>query len=145
MKTLSQNIKKISVVTGLFLGAFVLSAFAEEWKPATVAAPGGNTGAPINVTDKAQAKIGTFAIGQKDPMPISEGLSFKVLGVAELGALFVKGGGRFLGDVGIGTDSPTKRLEVVGGPIKATGGLIIETVSSDPVSPETGRMWLVIP
>ena len=39
----------------------------------------------------------------------------------------------------------TYGLDVVNAPIKATGGLIIETrtaVTGDPVSPETGRMWL---
>jgi hypothetical protein len=36
-------------------------------------------------------------------------------------------------------------LEVVGGPIKATGGLIIETRATDPLpaNVETGRMWLL--
>lgn len=28
-------------------------------------------------------------------------------------------------------------------PVKATGGLIIETRTTDPSSPETGRMWLI--
>src|SRR3989344_4767284 len=43
---------------------------------------------------------------------------------------------------GIGPAAPETKLEVVGGPIKATGGLIIETRNDDPDSPETGRMWL---
>jgi len=48
------------------------------------------------------------------------------------------------GNVGIGTMTPgTNKLEVVGGPIKATGGLIIETrIGSDPESPATGQIWL---
>ncbi|MBN2589669.1 MAG: hypothetical protein JXA96_07395 [Sedimentisphaerales bacterium] len=44
--------------------------------------------------------------------------------------------------VGIGTSSPSVKFEVQGGPIKATGGLIIETRTSDPSNPVTGQIWL---
>ena len=46
------------------------------------------------------------------------------------------------GNVGIGTTSPGAKLDVQGGPIRARGGLIIETRTSDPASPATGQMWL---
>jgi hypothetical protein len=46
------------------------------------------------------------------------------------------------GNVGVGTNAPSAKLEVAGGPIKATGGLIIETRDSDPCSPVTGQIWL---
>lgn len=46
------------------------------------------------------------------------------------------------GNVGIGTVSPSTRLEVSGGAIKATGGLIIETRTDDPATPANGQMWV---
>jgi len=46
------------------------------------------------------------------------------------------------GNVGVGTASPTAKLEVSGGAIKASGGFIIEIRTSDPVALETGQMWL---
>jgi hypothetical protein len=49
------------------------------------------------------------------------------------------------GNVGIGTGraDPAAKLEVQGGPIKATGGLIIETRDADPANPVEGQIWLV--
>lgn len=47
------------------------------------------------------------------------------------------------GNVGIWTNTPTQKLEVVWWSIKASGWFIIETRASNPASPETGRMWLI--
>jgi len=47
--------------------------------------------------------------------------------------------------VGIGTDSPdpNTKLEVQGGPVKTTDGLIIETIDgADPSELVNGRIWL---
>lgn len=52
------------------------------------------------------------------------------------GVLYYSGG-----NFGIGTTTPSAALDV-GGIIKASGGLIIETRTSDPVAPATGRIWL---
>lgn len=49
------------------------------------------------------------------------------------------------GNVGIGTADPGAKLDVQGGPIRATGGLIIETRTTDPASPATGQIWMVVP
>jgi hypothetical protein len=51
------------------------------------------------------------------------------------------------GKVGIGTNDPQTTLHVNGavtaeGPIKATGGLIIENRTSDPPAPVNGQIWL---
>jgi len=46
------------------------------------------------------------------------------------------------GNVGVGTPNPVAKLEVRGGPVKTTDGLIIETRTTDPTNPETGRIWL---
>ncbi|MBI4596789.1 MAG: hypothetical protein HY737_00115 [Candidatus Omnitrophica bacterium] len=48
------------------------------------------------------------------------------------------------GNVGIGTDNPTTKLEVRGGPVKTTGGLILQVVPAGgaPAAPEVGQMWV---
>ena len=44
--------------------------------------------------------------------------------------------------VGIGTENPETKLEVQDGPIKATGGLIIQYVNSNPTNLKSGQIWL---
>ncbi len=85
----SQKIKKIASITGLFLGAFALSAVASNWGPAGCAAPGCNTGAPINVTITPQHKEGPLAVGKtSDP---TTGFDLDVVGVGFFGGVKVGG------------------------------------------------------
>lgn len=136
-------LNKIVSVTGLALGAFALSALAGSWSAPTLPPPSGNTDAPINVGTSPQHKAGTLALGKTSDA--LSGLVADINGAIGAVNLITTGDVTVGGNLGVGTASPTKKLEVVGGPIKATGGLIIETVSADPASPETGRMWLVTP
>lgn len=53
-----------------------------------------------------------------------------------------KQGGVIINSLNAANSPMTYGLWVVNAPIKAGGGLILETRTSDPASPETGRMWL---
>lgn len=136
-------VNRIVTVIGLSLGAFALSALAGTWTAPTLPPPNGNVDAPVNVGSSAQAKDGALGLGKS--LPIISGLKLDVSGVIGATGALISGDTSITGNVGIGTVAPSKKLEVVGGPIKATGGLIIETVAADPASPESGRMWLVTP
>ena len=121
-------LKRAAVIGGLILGAFAFSALADWSAPlnAPPTCPAGNAGcdAPINVGTSAQVKNGGLSVN----------------------AFTAYANAYFAGSVGIGTQ-PTagNQLDVEGNPIKAGGGLIIETRASDPASPATGRMWLITP
>ncbi len=92
---ISQNLKRVAVIGGLFLGAFTLSAIASEWAPATCAAPGCNTEAPINTGSAKQYKIGPLAIG-KVSLPV-DGYDLEVDGIAFLSGLKIGGDLQVLG------------------------------------------------
>ena len=125
MKHTTSITARIVTLSGLFVGALALSAFATTtWTAPTATPPGNNVDQPLNVGASAQTKIGNLDIQ-------ASGLQY---------GLIVENG-----NVGFGTLTPTTKLEVVGGPIKATGGLIVETRASDPASPATGALWLITP
>ena len=114
-------------IVGLALGLGL--QFVRAWTEPTVAPPNGNVGAPLNTGSLGQYKVGGLMLNTGDGTyaPAANGLIVQN------------------GSVGIGTASPVAKLEVSGGPIKATGGLIIETRASDPPSPVNGQLWLISP
>lgn len=110
------------LIIGFLLAIAVSQVFAAFSEP-TAAPPGNNASEPLNVSGTGQAKAGGLILNT---------------GGASVGLIVDQG------TVGIGTVTPdlAVKLEVVGGTTKTTGGLIIETRTSDPASPEVGRVWL---
>lgn len=123
MKNTTSLLSRIGTLAGLFVGALAVSAFAATtWTAPVSTPPTGNVDQPINVGSAGQSKLGNLDI-------VASGLQY---------GLLVENG-----FVGIGTVAPTSKLEVVGGAIKATGGLIIETRGADPATPAVGQLWLL--
>jgi hypothetical protein len=83
---ISLNLKRIAVIGGLFLGAFTLSAIAADWTPATCAAPGCNTEAPINVGTAEQYKVGPLAVGKSSKPVVGYDFEVDGLGIFFYGA-----------------------------------------------------------
>ncbi|MFA6554764.1 MAG: hypothetical protein WCS89_04670 [Candidatus Paceibacterota bacterium] len=107
MKNFSPSLTKIASATGLFFGIFAISALASDWIPATGIAPNNNTPAPINVSTKAQYKLGSLAIGTASP-------SVNPATLLNNYALEVEGSGWFQGGLGVGGLTITNTLKVGG-------------------------------
>ena len=124
------NLKKIATIAGLFLGAFAISAFAASWTPPITSAPGGNTGAPINVTTSPQYKEGSLAIG-KGSLP-SLGFDLEVDGPAIFSGALIAGG--------LSTEGITKTgYLTVGGSDSDKAGYVL-TNKADSAGKATGEV-----
>jgi hypothetical protein len=115
MNKTTSFISRVAIISGFALGAFALAAVA-NWTAPISAPPACNAGDP----------------GCDSPLHVGYGSQTKQ------GGLILNG----LTSPGV---AMTYGLWVVNAPIKAAGGLVIETRTSDPASPETGRMWLITP
>lgn len=120
-----------TAVATIFLSAFLVFAAWTEPNSVPPTCPSGDPGcdSPINVSATTQGKDGGLILGDNG---------------GPGGFTVLNGNSFFLGNIAVGTLSPDPGVivDIVGGLTKTTGGLIIETRTSDPASPEVGRMWL---
>ena len=136
MKTsISPLVSRAAILTGLFLGAFAISAIA--WSSPVSAPPTCNAGdpgcdAPINTSASTQTKIGPLVVSNSS---LNTGTG-----------LLVPWGNVVIG-TGANTSVPTQYgLYVTGKPMKAAGGFVMETRTADPAVADmkTGRMWMIV-
>jgi hypothetical protein len=177
-KDIFQSLKIVILASVFFVGISYL--YAEVWTepPTGTVPPNNNTSTPINTGSLLQTKTGPLTIGgifssygdvrlsaftgqniaylqaRNDSSNSNIDLQLRTQHASAGGTRIIEEVMRLTsnGLVGIGTVAPTTKLDVEGGPIKAGGGLIIETCTVGTTDycpdwsgliPETGRMWLI--
>ncbi|MDP3057055.1 MAG: hypothetical protein Q8N37_00855, partial [bacterium] len=115
----SQLTKSLAFIVSVLAISLSLSYFVLAWTEPTVAPPSGNVATPLNVGATGQTKSG--------------GLWLNTSGAAN-GLIVDKG------NVGIGTNAPGAKLDVVGGNVRSVGTILVPQ-SLEPVSPVEGQMY----
>ncbi|MDP3093950.1 MAG: hypothetical protein Q8N16_04350, partial [bacterium] len=129
----NESRKTIALSVGVLAMVFFISLIVRAWTEPSLAPPGGNVSAPVNVGNIEQAKSGRLGVGVSDADD-NYGLTvgakgIKITNTGTSPSLFVEDQSGdatpFMidtnGKVGIGTSSPGAKLEV-GGQVKITGG-----------------------
>ncbi len=132
MKQFSPKLKQTLAksLLPIFAATMLLAGIVYAWSEPTTSPPTqGNISTPLNDGTTGQVKMGGLELGYNSFPPPRYGL-------------IVKNGLVAIGTETVSDESKVK-LEVQGGAIKATGGFIVETRSSDPASPAVGQMWLI--
>ena len=102
--------------------------------------------APDHVTNPGSVWIsGSVGIGTTTAQNKIDVSGSAVIGSSYAGVNIAPSDGLLIeGNVGIGVTNPgANKLLISGGITNTAGGLIIETRSNNPSSPETGRIWLI--
>ncbi|MFH0740015.1 MAG: hypothetical protein V1819_02900, partial [bacterium] len=143
-----------SNTTGYNNSAMGVSALISNTTGAYNIAMGKNAGAYLAAGTVNQESNNSVFLGYDTRASVAGGTNEIVIGSSAIGAgsnTVVLGADSITktllkGKVGIGTADPgTNKLEVVGGPIKATGGLIIETRTSEVgFTPVDGQIWVCV-
>ncbi len=121
------NFQPILIILGVLVMSLLVGYLVFAWTPPTVAPPGGNVPAPLNVSTIPQTKPGVLTFSRFVDADLNPWFVDPSAGEPDASAVF-------RGRVGIGTTSPiTGKLVVSGGNVDVTTNRIINLVA--PIAP----------